>query len=375
MTTRRDFLKTGSAAAATGIVFCNCGLLHSVQAQQPRQTLPVRVAGQLVRTIDVHSHCHFREAGALLGADAAAAQLPPVNGAEEAFIEIDRRLAAMDAQAVDMEVLSINPFWYNRELDLAGQIVKIQNEKLAELCASKPDRFAAFASLTLQAPDLAVQELETAVKKQGLKGAAIGDVVNGVEFSDPKFDPVWAKAEELGVPLFIHPQGIPELAKRLSGNGWLQNTIANPLGTTLALSHLIFEGTFDRYPGLKVIAAHGGGYLPSYADRSDHACLVGPKGCNPAVQLKKKPTEYLKQIYFDSLVFSPEAIRHLAAQVGVSQIVLGSDYPYPWQLNPVGHIFASSSLSDDEKADILGRTAEKLLNLATQTVGTSTGKQ
>jgi len=189
-------------------------------------------------------------------------------------------------------VLSINPFWYNRERDLAGQIVKIQNEKLAELCASRPDRFAAFASLTLQAPDLAVQELETAVKKQGLKGAAIGDVVNGVEFSDPKFHPVWAKAEELGVPLFIHPQGIAELSKRFAGNGWLVNTIGNPLGTTLALSHLIFEGTFDRFAGLKVIAAHGGGFLPSYADRSDHACLVGPKGCNPNVQLKKMPTEY-----------------------------------------------------------------------------------
>ena len=157
-----------------------------------------------------------------------------------------------------------------------------------------------------------------------------------MEFSDPKFHPVWAKAEELGVPLFIHPQGVPELGKRLSGNGWLGNTIGNPLETTIALSHLIFEGTLDRFPGLKVIAAHGGGYLPSYADRSDHACMVGPAGCNPEVKLKKKPTEYLKQIYFDSLIFSPEAIRHLAAQVGASQIVLGSDYPYPWQLQPGG---------------------------------------
>src|SRR5437879_2304619 len=312
MTTRRDFLKTGSAAVATGIVFCSCGLLHSVQA---RQTLPIQLTGQRVITLDLHSPCHFREAGALLGADAAAAQLPPVNGAEEAFIEIDKRLAAMDAQAVDTEVLSINPFWYNRERDLAGQIVKIQNEKLAELCASKPDRFAAFASLTLQAPDLAVTELETAVKKQGLKGAAIGAQVAGMEFSDPKLHPVWAKAEELGVPLFIHPQGVPELGKRLSGNGWLGNTIANPLETTIALSHLIFEGTLDRFPGLKVIAAHGGGFLPSYADRSDHACLVGPAGCNPDTKLKKAPTEYLKQIYFDSLVFSPEALRQLAAQV------------------------------------------------------------
>jgi len=363
MTTRRNFLKAGAAAAATGIVFCSCGLLHSAHAQQPpRQKLPVKVGGKQVKTIDIHSHCQFREAGALLGADGPKLQVPPVNGAEEAFIEIDKRLAAMDAQAIDMEVLSINPFWYDRERDLAGQIVKIQNEKLAELCASKPDRFAAFASLTLQAPDLAVQELETAVKKQGLKGAAIGDVVNGLEFSDPKFHPVWAKAEELGVPLFIHPQGVPELNKRLSGNGWLGNTIGNPLGTTIALSHLIYEGTFDRFPGLKVIGAHGGGFLPSYADRSDHACLVGPKGCNPDIKLKKEPTEYLKQIYFDSLIFSPEAIRHLVAQVGAGQIVLGSDYPYPWQLQPVDHIFASTSLSDDDKADILGQTAAKLLN-------------
>ena len=103
--------------------------------------------------------------------------------------------------------------------------------------------------------------------------------------------------------------------------------------------------------------------------------MVGPKGCNPDVKLKKKPTEYLKQLYFDSLIFSPEAIRHLAAQVGTSQIVLGSDYPYPWQLNPVDHIFDAASLSDDEKADILGRTAERLFNLAAQTVGTSTVKQ
>jgi len=363
MTTRRHFLKAGAAAVSTGIVFCSCGLLQAAHAQQPAgQKRPVMVGGKRVRTIDVHAHCQFREAGALLGTDAAAMQLPPVNGAPEAFIEIDTRLAAMDAQGVDLEVLSINPFWYGRDRDLAAQVVKIQNEKLAELCASRPDRFAAFASLTLQAPDLAVQELETAVKKQGLKGAAIGCIVDGAEFSDPKFHPVWAKAEQLGVPLFIHPQGIPELNKRLSGNGWLGNTIGYPLQTTIALSHLIFEGTFDRFPGLKVIAAHGGGFLPAYADRSDHACMVGPKGCNPDVKLAKQPTEYLKQIYFDSLIYSPEAVRHLAAQVGAGQIVLGSDYPYPWQLHPVDHIFASASLSDDEKADILGRTAAKLFN-------------
>ena len=167
MTTRRHFLKGG---AATGIVFCGCGLLHSAHAQQPaRQKLPVMVGGKPVKTIDVHAHCQFREAGALLNTGAAVpASLvdgrPAADVTAMAYIEIDKRLAAMDAQAVDMEVLSINPFWYGSARDLAGQIVKLQNEKLAELCASVPDRFAAFASLTLQAPDLAVQELEIAVK-------------------------------------------------------------------------------------------------------------------------------------------------------------------------------------------------------------------
>jgi predicted TIM-barrel fold metal-dependent hydrolase len=365
-TTRRQFLQAGAATAAAGIVFCGCGLLSGAHGEpSPRQKLPVTVDGKRVKTIDVHAHCHFREAGALLGEEGTRLQIGPIKGATETYIDVAQRLAAMDAQAVDMEILSINPFWYNRERDLAAQIVKLQNERLAEFCATNSSRFAAFASLTLQAPDLAVQELEIAVKKLGLKGAAIGGSVNGIDFSDAQFHPVWAKAEELGVPLFIHPRGMPELKKRLSGNGWLDNTIANPLDTTIALSHLIFEGTLDRFPGLKVIAAHGGGYLPSYADRSDHACMVGPQGCNPEIKLKKKPSEYLRQIYFDSLVFTPEAIRHLATQVGTSQIVLGSDYPYPWQLGPVDHIFACDTLSDAEKADILGRTAARLFNIET----------
>jgi predicted TIM-barrel fold metal-dependent hydrolase len=364
MTSRRDFLKGGTAAAlATGIVFCGCGLPRALHAQPAGvRSLPVAIGGKRVRTIDVHAHVIFREAAALLDPKEAETLTPPINFAQKAYIDaVDERLKAMDAQAVDMEVLSINPFWYGKDRDLAAKIVKVQNEKLAELTARKPDRFAAFASLTLQAPDLAVTELETAVKKQGLKGAAIGDTVDGAAFSDPRFHPVWAKAEELGVPLFIHPLGIPELNKRLAGNGWLLNTIANPLGTTIALSHLIFEGTLDRYPGLKIIGAHGGGYLPSYADRSDHPCFVGP--CDPNIKLKKKPTEYLRQLYFDSLVFTPEAIRHLVATVGADQIVLGSDYPYDWAPHPVDHIFASDSLDDGQKAAILGNTAAKIFNL------------
>jgi predicted TIM-barrel fold metal-dependent hydrolase len=362
MTTRRDFLK--QAGGAAGIVFCGCAMHGAARAQQPGVVrLPVMVNGKRVKTIDVHAHCHFREAIALMG-DEAPRVLPQTEGAQEHFIVIAERLKGMDAQAIDLAVLSINPFWYRKDRDTAAAIVKVQNEKLAELSASRSDRFAAFASLALQYPDLAVEQLETAVKKLGLRGAAIGGSVAGEEFADPKFHPVWAKAEELGAVLFIHPQSTPELAKRFRGNGWLSNTIGNPLDTTIALQHLIFEGTLDRFPGLKIIAAHGGGYLPSYAPRSDHACFVSPQNCNPDIKLKKKPTEYLNQLYFDSLVFTPEALRHIVAQVGASQIVIGSDHPIPWAEHPVDHIFATTTLSDDEKVAILGGNAARLLGLA-----------
>jgi len=262
-----------------------------------------------------------------------------------------------------MQVLSINPFWYRTDRETASAIVKIHNERFAELCAAHPDRFSAFGSVALQHPDLAVGQLEDAVKRLGLSGIAVGASVAGEEFSDPKFHPVWAKAEELGAVVFIHPQSTPELAKRFKGNGWLSNTIGNPLDTTIALQHLIFEGTLDRFPRLKICAAHGGGYLGSYAPRSDHSCFVSPANCDPNIKLKKQPSEYLNQLYFDSLLFTSEALRHLVAQVGANQVVMGSDHPIPWEPNPVSHVLSTASLSDEQKAAILSGNATKLLGL------------
>ena len=359
MSTRRDFL---TKAAATGIAFCGCGIGRAAHAQPRAPRLPVKVNGKHVMTVDVHAHCYFHEAINLMG-DAAGKVLPSVKGVPEHFIVVEQRLKEMDAMAIDMEILSINPFWYGRDRDTAAEIVKVNNEKLAELCASRPDRFGAFASLSLQFPDLAVQQLETAIRKQGLRGAAIGGSVLGEDFANPKFHPVWAKAEELGAVLFIHPQSTPELAKRFKGNGWLSNTIGNPLETTIALQHLIFEGTLDRYPGLKIIAAHGGGYLGSYAARGDHACFVSPQNCDSSVTLKKKPSEYLNQLYFDAMVFTPEGLRHLVAQVGASQVMLGTDHPIPWEEHPVDHVFATTTLTDKQKIAILGGNAAHLFGL------------
>jgi aminocarboxymuconate-semialdehyde decarboxylase len=366
LTNRRNFL-TGAGAAA-GMLFYGCGEPRRANAQgtpqATQQNRPITVGGKKVKTIDVHSHCLFHEALDLMG-DEAKALVPPINGngPHEIFMTVDDRTKAMDAGGVDMEIISVNPFWYGKDRDLAAKIVSLQNDKLAELVGARPDRFAAYASLTLQDPKLAVIELDIAMKKQGLKGAAIGDQVAGSEFSDPKFDPVWAKAEELGAVLFIHPQGVPELNKRWAGNGWLGNTIANPLATTIALNHLIFQGTLDKFPQLKVLGAHGGGYLGSYAPRDDHACTVAPTLCDPNIKLKKKPTEYLNQLYFDALVFTPEALRHLVAQVGASQIMMGSDYPYPWDMHPAENILATETLSDAQKRGILGENAERVFGL------------
>jgi aminocarboxymuconate-semialdehyde decarboxylase len=344
MTTRREFV-------GAGIAFVGCSLFPHAHAQVRRRE--VMVAGKRIRTIDVHAHAIIPEAQALMKQKAA----PAYAGT------LAERLKRMDDQGVDMQALSINPSWYALDRDLVTKVIALQNEKLAEICATTPERFVAFASVALQYPDLAAQQLEHGVKKLGLRGAAIGGSVEGLELSNPKFHPVWAKAEELGVLLFMHPQRTPDLDNRLKGNGGLDNTIWNPLETTLALSHLIYEGTLDRFPGLKLCAAHGGGYLASYADRSDHICLTFPERC-AAVPLKKKPTEYLKQLYFDSLVFTPEALRHLAAQVGPSQLVMGTDDPFPWTRTAVDHILGTPQLSDAQRAAILGGTAARLLGIS-----------
>jgi aminocarboxymuconate-semialdehyde decarboxylase len=357
MTYRGEFGRE-EAGAGAGLVFTGCTATNASQAQTSPggRRRQVVVSGRRVKTVDVHAHCVIPEALKLLGLKLEDQRGPGLGEVGT------RRIAEMDEQGIDVEALSINPQWYKADRDLVTQVVKIQNDKLAEFCATYPDRFVAFASVALQYPDLAVQQLEHGIKKLGLRGAAVGASVAGDEFSDPKFHPFWAKAEELGVLIFIHPQSTPELSKRFKGNGWLANTIGNPLDTTIALSHLIFEGTLDRFPGLKICSAHGGGFLPSYAPRSDNCLRVAPE-MDTGVKLKKRPTEYLRGMYFDTLVFTSEMLRHLAVEVGTSQLVIGTDHPIPWHPNSVDHILNAPGFSDDERRAMLGETAAKLLGI------------
>jgi aminocarboxymuconate-semialdehyde decarboxylase len=274
---------------------------------------------------------------------------------------LDQRLADMDAMGVDVQVISPAPnqYYYWADRDLASEVVRLQNEGIAQQCALHPQRLAGLGTLALQHPDLACAQLEHAVRELGLKGVEISTSVNGKELSDPSLRPVWDKAEALGAVVFIHPFGTT-LGERT--NAWyLVNTIGQPLETTLALSHLIYGGVLESYPALKIVAAHGGGYLPTYVGRSDHAFAVRPEA---AAQLKTKPSELLKRIWFDSVVSDPLALRHLVDRVGASQVVIGTDYPYDMGSYDVHTLVEQTpGLNDAERSAILGGNAAALLGL------------
>ena len=327
---------------------------HGTETHARRE---VSFGGRRITTVDIHAHCVVPEALALTGGEAQ----PPT-------LEMDdtaTRIAAMDAQGIDIAVLSINPFWYECDRDRAAEIIRIQNEGLVEICAREAPRFAAFATVALQYPELAVAQLTHAVRELGFRGVSVGGSVAGRELADTGLHPFWRRCEELGVLVFLHPMGTRELetSRRLDGSGMLRNTIGNPLETTIALSHLIFEGTLDRFPGLRICAAHGGGFLPSYAHRSDAVCRTFPARVGPLPE--KPPSAYLRdgQLYFDTIVFTPEALRHLVAETGAAQVMMGTDYPFPWTATEVDLILSTPGLDDDQRAAMLGGTACALLGL------------
>jgi aminocarboxymuconate-semialdehyde decarboxylase len=273
---------------------------------------------------------------------------------------LDERLRDMDAMGVDVQVLSPSPnqYYYWAEYEMARELVRVQNEHVATTCAMNPERFVGLGTVALQHPELSVEQLMHAVKTLGLKGVEISTAVNGLDLAHAKFEKFWAKADELGCIVFIHPLGT-SLGERVN-QFYLTNIIGQPLETTIALSNLIFGGVLDRNPGVKIVAAHGGGYLPAYIGRSDHGFKVRPE----AGGMRKKPGEYLKQIYFDSLVYSPEQLQNLIAQVGASQIVVGTDYAFDMGDYDVHELFESvSGLSAAEGEQILGGNATKLLGI------------
>jgi aminocarboxymuconate-semialdehyde decarboxylase len=365
--TRRTFLKQ-AAGAAGGLLVArgSLGGIRVTAAQvgaAPGKRREVVIAGRRVRTVDIHAHTFVPEVWDLVKDTPLAAVAKP-NLTGNVVLGNRQRLVDMDAQGIDVQVINVNAWGYSAERALARDLIAIQNEKISQYCAAHRDRFIGMAAVALQHPDLAADQLDHAVRKLGMRGAAIGGSVEGQELSNRMFDPFWAKAEELGVVIFMHPQGAPGTTQnpRLQGKGGLGNTIGNPLETTVFLSHLIFEGTLDRFPRLKICAAHAGGYLPSYSGRSDALC--GRGGGADCRALARKPSEYFRsQLYVDTMVFREEGLRHLVAEVGVDHIFYGTDYPFDW---PVGIDFVLNApfLSDAEKTAILGGNLARLLPVA-----------
>jgi aminocarboxymuconate-semialdehyde decarboxylase len=262
---------------------------------------------------------------------------------------------------VDIQVLSPSPtqYYYWAERELAESVVKVQNEYVAELCAQYPKRFLGLGTLALQHPELAAQQLDHALGSLGLKGVEISTSVNGQELDADPLKPFWKKAEELNAIVFIHPFGTT-LGARVSTH-YLNNIIGQPLETTIALSHLIFSGVLDRHPGLKIVAAHGGGYLPSYCGRSNHGHSVRPESRADAPQI---PLHYLKKLWFDTLVYEPEALRHLIDVVGASQVIVGTDYPFDMgHYAPHALVEETPRITEADAVAILGGNAASLLGL------------
>lgn len=350
---RRDFFKSVAGATAGMYVMARGGGSRA-QAQAARRE--VMIGGRRVRVIDVHAHCNMPLGDLVTGT--------PFENRAGGNTRLEERVALMDEQGVDVAALSINGFWWYEAMDrgLARAMCTAQNEGLADWVRQHPDRFVAMASVPLQFPDLAAEILEDAVTRLGARGVTLGGHVNGEDLSLPKYDPFWAQAAEMGELVFMHPGGADNIIKddAFQGRGALGNIMGNPLETTYFLSRLIFDGVFDRHPALRVCGAHAGGYLPSYFGRTEAACDVrGNADCANT----KRPREYLRsQILVDTMIFSEEGLRHLVAEMGVSQIVYGTDNPFNWPVT-VDLVLDAPFLNDAEKEAILSGNLMKLLRI------------
>lgn len=323
------------------------------------------------RTIDTHTHILTQETAALLTKAGVKITITPMDGENAALdvagtvyrpfptggFDIPRRLRDMDATGVDVHVLSATPqtYLYSQEPALAATLSAIQNDQMAKHIAAHPGRFSGIATLPMQDPKRAADELRRAMTKLGLKGSMFASNIMGKNLDDPSFEPLWATAQELDAFMFIHPNNVAG-ADRLKSY-YLQNLIGNPLDTTIAAACLLFGGVLDRYPKLKIMLAHGGGFTPYQAARWEHGWKVRPE---PKKNVRTQPKNVARRFMYDTILHSDKTLEAMIGLVGSERVMLGSDYPYDMaMMDCVAHV-RSLKISDADKFAILGGHAEKI---------------
>lgn len=329
------------------------------------------------RTVDVHTHLSVPPAAAL-AAPYARPELEPralhsspetlrylkdyrsSAGQRAAFETVEQRLVDMDLQGVDTQVLAVPPteYFYWLPQDEARQASRLQHERFAEVVAAHPTRFAAVANLPMGHPDLAVEVMREARDQYGFRGFEVSADVVGLELDDPRYDVVWEAAAELGMTAILHPQGFTH-GERFS-DYYLVNVMCMPLASTLAVTRMILGGVWRRHPDLSMVVVHGGGYLPFYSARTDHAFHHRPELRH---HIDRPPSEYLRLLHFDTNVFDAGMVRHLVDTFGADHVLMGTDYPFDMgTVDPVGFL-DGVGLSPSEARLVLGGNAERLLGL------------
>jgi aminocarboxymuconate-semialdehyde decarboxylase len=331
-------------------------------------------------TIDIHSHVAVPAAATMVAPHLDISTIPlahfstsdtkKVNAKQDADRAsritgqgqgLAERLRDLDEMGIDMQLVMPPPpqCYYTVPLDVAVKATRVLNDGIAEYVARQPDRFAGLGSVPLADGNEAAVELERSMRKLGLRGVQILTNVAGAELSAPQFAPFWKKAEEFGALVVIHPNGFTE-GRRLS-RYYFNNVIGNPFETTLALHYLIFDGVLERHPNLKLLAVHGGGYLGAYCGRIDHAWGARP---DCVAELPRPPSHYLKKVFVDSVVFTPQQLASLVEIFGVDHVLMGTDYPFDMaEYDPLGHLASVRTFGSNEVSAIAGGNARKLLGL------------
>ena len=332
--------------------------------------------GRRSLTVDIHCHVHTPAADdvvkdvltqdvdplfKLAGERTRAVNLQQAIDIQDRITRIEPRLKAMDAMGIDVQALSVAPpqYFYWAEPEMGRAAARLINDNIASIVRSHPDRFVGLGHLPMQSPEFAAAELERCASELGMRGVELCTNVNGKELAEPQFAPLFARLEALRMVVFLHPGGFTQ-GERLRDH-YLNNVIGNPLESTIAVSHLIFGGVLERHAKLKIVVAHGGGFVGSYPFRMDHAWRARPD-CR--VHIKRKPSDYLRRLNFDTIMFDPRALGHLVDLWGADRLLLGTDYPYDMgDYDPLGSIAAVKKLGAAERDAIAGGNAARLLGL------------